>query len=55
MKYENENDVSGDVFRGANAGLERKISVEEYRDKMKAGWLGQMIGVDWSLRLLGWA
>jgi hypothetical protein len=30
----------------ASAG-ERRISVEEYRDKMKAGWLGQMIGVGW--------
>jgi len=26
---------------------ERTISVEEYRSKMKAGWLGQMAGVDW--------
>ena len=25
----------------------RKISVEEYRSKMKAGWLGQMAGVGW--------
>ena len=25
----------------------RKISVEEYRDKMQAGWLGQMAGVGW--------
>jgi len=25
----------------------RKISVEEYRGKMKAGWLGQMAGVGW--------
>ena len=32
----------------ASAG-ERRISVEEYRDKMKAGWLGQMIGVGWGL------
>jgi len=30
----------------ASAG-EHRISVEEYRDKMKAGWLGQMIGVGW--------
>lgn len=26
---------------------ERTISVEEYRSKMKAGWLGQMAGVGW--------
>lgn len=32
----------------ASAG-ERRVSVEEYRDKMKAGWLGQMIGVGWGL------
>ncbi|MCD6441829.1 MAG: ADP-ribosylglycohydrolase family protein [Candidatus Marinimicrobia bacterium] len=25
----------------------RKISVEEYQSKMKAGWLGQMAGVGW--------
>ena len=25
----------------------RRISVEEYRDKMKAGWVGQMAGVTW--------
>ena len=27
----------------------RRLSVESYRDKMKAGWLGQMIGVEWGL------
>ena len=27
----------------------RRLSVEDYRDKMKAGWLGQMIGVEWGL------
>ena len=27
----------------------RRLSVEEWRDKMKAGWLGQMIGVQWGL------
>ena len=26
---------------------ERRISMEEYRSKMKAGWLGQMAGVGW--------
>ena len=25
----------------------RKISVAEYRDKMKAGWIGQIAGVCW--------
>ncbi|MBI9060230.1 MAG: ADP-ribosylglycohydrolase family protein [Labilibaculum sp.] len=25
----------------------RKISVEEYQNKMKAGWIGQMVGVGW--------
>ena len=25
----------------------RRISVEEYIDKMKAGWIGQMVGVGW--------
>src|SRR3989339_1628425 len=26
---------------------QRRISVEEYVDKMKAGWVGQMAGVGW--------
>ena len=26
----------------------RKISVEEYRDKLLAGWLGQIVGVSWA-------
>ncbi|MFC1620217.1 ADP-ribosylglycohydrolase family protein [Candidatus Neomarinimicrobiota bacterium] len=26
---------------------ERRISVAEYRDKMMAGWIGQMVGVGW--------
>ena len=30
-------------------GSMRRLSVEEYRDKMTAGWLGQMIGVQWGL------
>lgn len=25
----------------------RKIAVKEYRDKLKAGWLGQIVGVTW--------
>jgi len=32
---------------GARASNERRISLEEYRDKMKAGWIGQMAGVGW--------
>lgn len=32
----------------ADSGVEfRRLSVAEYRDKMKAGWLGQMAGVAW--------
>ena len=30
------------------AGQEfRRLPVKEYRDKMKAGWIGQIIGVSW--------
>ena len=25
----------------------RRLSVDEYRDKMAAGWIGQMAGVGW--------
>src|SRR5512137_1280463 len=25
----------------------RRLAIQEYRDKMKAGWLGQMVGVAW--------
>ena len=25
----------------------RKLSVSEYRDKLQAGWLGQIVGVAW--------
>ena len=25
----------------------RRITVQDYRDKMKAGWIGQMVGVGW--------
>lgn len=32
-----------------NKKQENKISVEEYRDKMKAAWIGQMAGVGWGL------
>lgn len=27
---------------------ERRLRVEEYRDKMAGGWIGQMIGVGWA-------
>ena len=27
----------------------RRLSLDEYRDRMTAGWLGQMIGVEWGL------
>lgn len=30
------------------SAAERKISVQEYRDKLKAGWVGQMAGVAWA-------
>ena len=33
-----------------NAESERKISIEEYRDKMEAGWVGQIAGVSWGAR-----
>lgn len=28
---------------------ERRLSLDDYRDKMTAGWLGQMVGVEWGL------
>ncbi|HNQ73577.1 MAG TPA: ADP-ribosylglycohydrolase family protein [Verrucomicrobiota bacterium] len=31
----------------ASAAEFRRLPVREYRDKMKAGWLGQMVGVSW--------
>lgn len=31
----------------ASAAEFRKLTVSEYRDRMKAGWLGQMAGVTW--------
>jgi len=33
---------------GVYAGSERKISFDEYKDKMMAGWIGQMVGVAWT-------
>ena len=32
---------------GIGAGNVRRITVEDYADKMKAGWIGQMAGVGW--------
>ncbi len=29
---------------------ERVLTLEEYRDKMKAAWVGQMVGVSWGLK-----
>ena len=39
----------GDLFTGFGFKDEkvREISIEEYVDKMKAGWIGQMAGVGW--------
>jgi len=31
----------------AQAGEFRRLSLKDYRDKMKAGWIGQMAGVGW--------
>jgi hypothetical protein len=39
------------LLAGCNTGSKtqyREISVEEYSEKMLAGWLGQMIGVGWA-------
>ncbi|MDR2849198.1 MAG: ADP-ribosylglycohydrolase family protein, partial [Verrucomicrobiota bacterium] len=32
---------------GAAAAEERRLSVDDYRDRMKGGWIGQIIGVVW--------
>ena len=34
------------VVSGASA-QERRLAVDEYRDRMKGGWIGQIIGVAW--------
>lgn len=39
----------GGMALAANAAPERRLSVADWRDRMKAGWLGQMIGVEWGL------
>ena len=33
----------------ATAATTRRLPLAEYREKMEAGWLGQMIGVEWGL------
>jgi len=38
---------AGCAYADAASVKERRISVEEYRDKMAGGWIGQMIGVGW--------
>lgn len=35
------------MVRHEKASSSRTLSLEEYRDKMKAGWIGQMVGVSW--------
>lgn len=32
---------------GCDSGKYRKLPVKEYRDKLEAGWLGQIVGVAW--------
>lgn len=31
----------------AGASGDRRLPLREYRDKMKAGWVGQIVGVAW--------
>ncbi|MCK4959885.1 MAG: ADP-ribosylglycohydrolase family protein, partial [Planctomycetes bacterium] len=39
--------ICGLAAQGCVQQGHRRISVEEYRDKMAAGWIGQMAGVGW--------
>ena len=39
--------VSVFCARWGAAGEVRRLSVDEFRDRMKAGWVGQMVGVGW--------
>ena len=39
--------IFGLAAQGCTQQSHRRISVEEYRDKMAAGWIGQMAGVGW--------
>lgn len=34
-------------FAGCDSTEYRKLPVKEYRDKLEAGWLGQIVGVSW--------
>jgi len=38
---------AGAPAAGAAPGAFRRLPLEEYRDRMKAGWIGQMAGVGW--------
>ena len=38
---------SAALWAAETAQAHRRLSVAEYRDKMKAGWVGQMVGVAW--------
>jgi len=35
------------MVQGAEPTQYRRLSVPDYRDKMKAGWIGQIAGVSW--------
>ena len=39
--------LSGCQTDGLGKAPVRKITVDDYADKMKAGWIGQMAGVGW--------
>ena len=39
--------VLGLTAASLTAGEVRRLSVADYRDRMKAGWIGQMVGVGW--------
>lgn len=40
----------GIACQGLAAGEFQRIAVRDYRDKMKAGWIGQIAGVAWVVR-----
>ena len=40
--------VCGKTTVGSETMQERRLRVEEYRDKMAGGWVGQMVGVGWA-------
>jgi len=35
------------LFGASAVAAERRLSLEDYRDKMKGAWIGQMVGVSW--------